>query len=173
MKHLIYLIAILAVCFSSCTQQNQKAKEKEMKAQEKEVAAPQAPASPWQLLINSVEQHLTSEQLFGITILDNDLKEVLGDKIHDLKKDWNVISPVNRSNNIFSISGCRQNNCPESLWVIYADIADNIVNVYHFEKNNLTIYKGKELIQLTPSMQETLNTMKQNARVTEKTTKII
>lgn len=172
MKKVVLYFSLILTCFaSSCTQQGHKAKAKE--EAQKAVAVEAATESPWQLLITNIGQHIPNNELFGIKALNEGLTATIGDQSESLKQDWNVGSPVMRSNNIVSISGCKHDACPESHWLIYVDVADNIMNVYHFQNDKLTIYKGKELLSLPPSMQETLDTMKSNANVTPQTTKVI
>lgn len=165
---LVVALLLLVGCKPNATKENDRV---EPIADTVPVGTP-AP-HPWQFLKEKLGQYVADSVLFSVPALNTGLESLLKDEYTNLKSDWDVVSPLIMSNNILSISGCRKDDCPASMWVLYIDTANSVINVYHFQNNKLTLYQGKEKLVLPPSMTETLDTLKKNAHVSDSDIKII
>lgn len=121
----------------------------------------------WQRLTSMVGEYMYDSVLFKLPAVRDSLKNLLGPEYPDMVANWNVASELKRTNNILSTSGCKHNACFSNMWILMVDIAHSVMNVYHIQDQKLTIYKGRQLIELPEGLEAYLKNMKRNAHIAE------
>ncbi len=67
--------------------------------------------------------------MFEDSTLEKRLEDLLGSEYSFFKENWNVQTPIEKEQNIYSASGCKQNDCSSYYSVVYFDVKNNNINV--------------------------------------------
>ncbi len=162
MKTFISIVFMSLFLLAGCGKQASK----DAPGNQTAVATP--PPAPWSILKEHIGGYIDDSLFFAQPEVTEGLKAVLGPDYANLRSDWNVVSPMNMSNNIITITGCKHDACDKSMWMLFMNTTNNIINVYHLTPKILYIYEGKELMGLPKSMNESLDQHKRNFHI-EKT----
>jgi hypothetical protein len=87
--------------------------------------------------------------------LKSRLTKLLGSDWPDMKANWNVETPIEIDGSIFKASACQAHNCAANNYVMFVDLGNDNINVYHIEENKGTkTYFEKEKIALPKKFEE-------------------
>jgi hypothetical protein len=79
------------------------------------------------------------------------LNKLMGKDFDTMKKYWNVESPIEIKRNKLKTTGCEQHNCGANLYVMFVDLENDNINIYHLNDEGSTkTYFEKGKIQLPP-----------------------
>jgi len=79
------------------------------------------------------------------------LNKLMGKDFDTMKKYWNVESPIEIKGNKLKTTGCEQHNCGANLYVMFVDLENDNINIYHLNDEGSTkTYFEKGKIQLPP-----------------------
>lgn len=111
-------------------------------------------------------------------ILENEelksrLQFLLKEEMDSLLAFWNVETPIQNENDVVLVSGCQQHNCPAHQYFLVVDLNLNSINVLVFKHSDLIIYAEKDLLELPGKLHLEMQTVKNNAGVTAKSTKMV
>lgn len=67
--------------------------------------------------------------MFDDSVLVKRLEILLGNEFQYFKENWNVQTPIQKEEHIYSASGCKQNDCSSYYSVVYFDLKSNNINV--------------------------------------------
>ena len=87
----------------------------------------------------------------------------MGNEYPYFHENWNVQTPIEEENNIYSASGCKQHDCPSYYSVVYFDVAKNNINVLIKRGVHFKLFTEKGEIVLTENMKKTRATIRENA----------
>lgn len=171
MKTIISLLVFSLLLLFSC-KPNPKKEATPLTKQETPATDTVASGKPiptvWKSLVARVGEYVPDSILFANPTLTDSLKKILGPESYaEMQANWDVVSSLNRGNNILSISGCKHDACFSNMWILYINIAHDLINVYHIYDHKMTIYKGREQIILPESLRESLKNIKKNASISE------
>lgn len=76
------------------------------------------------------------------------LKKLLGSDFAPMKKFWNVESPVEIENDIVMTGGCEAHNCGSNHYLLFIDLKNDDINVYHLEDSGTKHYYERGEIKL-------------------------
>lgn len=158
----ILLLGLLFAC-SPNPKQESVIKPTADTIQQPENPVPQA----WNKITSMVGEYMYDSVVFKFPAVRDSLKAILGPEYQNMVANWNVASELQRTKNILYTSGCKRDACFSNMWILMIDIANSLVNVYHMQDHKLTIYKGRELIDLPDGLQEYINRMKTTGHVAE------
>src|SRR5262249_11443459 len=85
-------------------------------------------------------------QLLDDPDLRNRLTKLMGPEFGPMKKYWNVESPIEIKQGKLKTTGCEQHNCGANMYVLFIDLENDNINVYHLsdEGGTKTFFeKGK------------------------------
>jgi len=85
------------------------------------------------------------------------LTKLLGGGWQDMKANWNVETPIEIEGSIFRASACQAHNCAANNYVMFVDLDQDNINVYHIEEDKGTdTYFEKGKIALPEKFEEEL-----------------
>lgn len=91
--------------------------------------------------------------------LSNRLSKLLGKDYGDMKKYWNVETPVEIKQGKLKTTGCEQHNCGANQYVMFVDLENDNINVYHLnDEGGTKTYFEKGKIQLPPDFASEVQT---------------
>ena len=83
----------------------------------------------------------------------------MGKDFGPMKKYWNVESPIEIKQGKLKTTGCEQHNCGANLYVMFVDLENDNINVYHLnDEGSTTTYFEKGKIQLPPDFASEIQT---------------
>ena len=88
---------------------------------------------------------------YEIKLLDNAelkprLKKLLGSDFSDMKEHWNVESPIAIENGIVMTTGCEAHNCGANSYLMFIDLENDNINVFHTgDEGTKHYYEGGEI----------------------------
>ena len=87
------------------------------------------------------------------------LNKLMGKDFGPMKKYWNVESPIEIKQGKLKTTGCEQHNCGANLYVMFVDLENDNINVYHLnDEGSTTTYFEKGKIQLPPDFASEIQT---------------
>lgn len=101
--------------------------------------------------------------MFDDTVLVTRLKDLLGNEFQYFRENWNVQTPIEKENNIYTASGCKQNDCPSYFSIVYFDIENNNINVLIKRGLLFKLFTEKGEIPLPAKMKKNQNIIRANA----------
>lgn len=104
--------------------------------------------------------------MFGLKVLDNRLKRLMGARYDTMIADWNTETPIQVEDSVIHTSGCKAHDCPADSYELYIDLKNNNINVYNFHHDTLTFYAEKDSFPLPAKMKADLLVTFSNAKVT-------
>ena len=79
------------------------------------------------------------------------LNKLMGKDFDTMKKYWNVESPIEIKQGKLKTTGCEQHNCGANLYVMFVDLENDNINVYHLNDEGSTkTYFERGKIPLPP-----------------------
>lgn len=97
-------------------------------------------------------------KLLDISDLNARLKKLLGSNFAAMKKYWNVETPIEIENDILMTSGCEAHNCSSNHYLLFIDLKNDDINVYHVEDNVTKHFYERGEIKLPPKFADELGT---------------
>lgn len=91
------------------------------------------------------------------------LQKIMGAEFAAMKKNWNTEAPVTVSENVAMLSGCQKSNCGANNYVIFADTANDNINILHIKDGKSKKYNEKGEITLPKDFSDALNKIGANA----------
>ena len=76
------------------------------------------------------------------------LQKLLGKDWSDIKANFNVEIPNEIEDNIFKGEACQAHNCGDNRYIIYVDLGDGNINVFHIESGKTKKYLESGEIEL-------------------------
>lgn len=107
-------------------------------------------------------QYPQQVNMFENSTIQNRLSELLKAEYDLLKINWNVQTPFEEENGIFTTSGCQQHDCPSYHSIVYFDINNNNINVVIMKDKEYKLFVEKDTILLPQSMKKDLEINKGN-----------
>ena len=101
--------------------------------------------------------------MFEDTVLVTRLKDLLGNEFQYFQENWNVQTPITKENNIYTASGCKQNDCPSYYSIVYFDVENNNINVLIKRGLLFKLFTEKGEIPLPAEMKKEQNIIRENA----------
>ncbi len=86
------------------------------------------------------------------------LRKLMGREFTDLKQNWNVERPMVIHSNIVEAYGCEKHNCGDNHYLMYVDLINNNINVFHFNEEGKKTYFEKGEIELPKAFADALAT---------------
>jgi len=87
-------------------------------------------------------------KLLDMPDLSARLKKLLGGDFAVMKKFWNVETPVEIENDIAMTGGCEAHNCGSNHYLLFVDLKNDDINVYHVEDSGTKHYYERGEIKL-------------------------
>jgi hypothetical protein len=77
---------------------------------------------------------------YEVKLLENSelrtrLTKLLGGEWPDMKANWNVEIPIEIEGPVFKASACQAHNCAANNYVMFVDLDNDNINVYHIEED--------------------------------------
>jgi hypothetical protein len=93
------------------------------------------PSSPAFLttLRKSAGKYPNDIKLLDIAELRDRLKKLVGKDFAGMKSNWNVETPMELSGDIFKAEACQAHNCGSNRYVLFVDLKNDNINVFHVE----------------------------------------
>lgn len=107
--------------------------------------------SPSQASIIPILKKSAGKYPYEVKLLDNEelkdrLKKLLGKDFAAMKANWNVETPMEIENGIFKASACEAHNCASNTYVLFVDLNNDNINVFHVEDSGTKHYfEGGEI----------------------------
>lgn len=101
--------------------------------------------------------------MFEDKVLVTRLKDLLGNEFQYFQENWNVQTPIEKEGNIYTASGCKQNDCPSYFSIVYFDIENNNINVLIKRGLLFKLFTEKGEIPLPEEMKKNQNIIRANA----------
>ena len=101
--------------------------------------------------------------MFEDSVLVARLKDLLGNEFQYFQENWNVQTPIEKENDIYTASGCKQNDCPSYFSIVYFDVENNNINVLIKRGLLFKLFTEKGEIQLSEGMKKKQNIIRVNA----------
>ena len=101
--------------------------------------------------------------MFSDSLLVNRLKDLLGNEFRYFQENWNVQTPIEKENNIYSATGCKQHDCASYYSVVYFDVANNNINVLIKRGTHFKVFTERGEINLPENMKKSQGTIRENA----------
>lgn len=99
-----------------------------------------------QNLKKSAGKYPNDIKLLDIAVLQSRLKKLLGKDFADMKSHWNVETPIEVDSGIFMASACEAHNCGSNRYLLFVDLNDDNINVFHIEDEGTRHYfEGGEI----------------------------
>jgi len=124
--------------------------------------APSPSVSPAATGLVSTLKRSAGKYPYEVKLLENaDLRsrlgKLLGGEWADMKANWNVEIPIEIEGPIFRASACQAHNCAANNYVMFVDLDNDNINVYHIEEEKGTkTYFEKGKIALPKKFEEEL-----------------
>ena len=126
--------------------------------------AQQTAVSPLAELNNFTGKYPKEVQLLENAKLKPRLQQLLGKDFDALVKYWNTETPITAEGRVLSTTGCEQHNCGNNQYLLYIDISNDNINVFHINKGKMKKYAEKGEIKLPTAMQKDFETIKSNMK---------
>lgn len=170
MKNVFLVIAclsfVLGCSISNLFNRNAANKVNEPKPSPTQTAtptpAPSPSVSPKATGIVSTLKKSAGKYPYEIKLLENPevkarLTKLLGSEWPDMKANWNVEIPIEIESGIFRSSACQAHNCAANNYVMFVDLDNDNINVYHIEEDKGTkTYFEKGKIALPKNFEDEL-----------------
>ena len=101
--------------------------------------------------------------MFKDTVLVTRLKDLLGNEYQYFQENWNVQTAIEKENNIYTASGCKQDDCPSYFSIVYFDVPGNNINVLIKRGLLFKLFTEKGEIPLPKEMRKNQNIIRVNA----------
>lgn len=101
--------------------------------------------------------------MFEDTVLVKRLKDLLGNEFQYFQENWNVQTPIEKEKDIYTASGCKQNDCPSYFSIVYFDVENNNINVLIKRGLLFKLFTEKGEIPLSEGMKKNQNIIRVNA----------
>ncbi len=116
-------------------------------------------------LKDSVGKTATEINLWQHKVVGPRLEKLLGSDYAAMKKNWNTESLLRVEGNVLTVSGCQQHNCGANQYIIFADTANDNINVVHLFNGKMKRYNEKDEILLPKAMADDFAALKKDAGV--------
>lgn len=93
------------------------------------------------------------------------LSKLLGENYPAFTEGWLIESPITFDGDILMAAGCGGQDCAGNQYVMFIDAAKDNINIQHFDKGTLKLYKEKDEIKLPEKFAADLASMKSNSGV--------
>lgn len=101
--------------------------------------------------------------MFKDTVLVARLKDLLGNEYQYFQENWNVQTAIEKENNIYTASGCKQDDCPSYFSIVYFDVENNNINVLIKRGLLFKLFTEKGEIPLPEGMRKNQNIVREKA----------
>ena len=110
-------------------------------------------------------QQLTGKRVREVELWDaadmsTRLGKLLGAEFENMKQEWVIESSIVADGNVLMAAGCEMNNCDRNQWILFADAADDNINVYHIKDGSMKAYKEKGDVNLPQEFADAFARMK-------------
>jgi hypothetical protein len=163
----VYLIAALGCNLSNLRQQNSNLVDQTRPTPLPDVSSTPAPsASPTpapkppigSMLKKSVGKYPYEIKMLDIPDLQARLQKLMGKDFAAMKKYWNVETPIEIDGSKLKMSGCQAHNCSGNMYVMFIDLDEDNVNIYHLNDDGVTkTYFEKGKIILPPKFADEID----------------
>ena len=161
------LIFATAFLFTACDQNtaNDHASSKDSSGigHENIITTNASPATTLEFIKNWEGKTALEAGMFGDTVLVARLKDLLGNEYQYFQENWNVQTAIQKENNIYTASGCKQNDCPSYYSIVYFDVKNNNINVLIKRGMLFKLFTEKGEIPLPESLKKDQNIIRANA----------
>lgn len=104
---------------------------------------PTAGVSPRESTVISTLKKSAGKYPYEIKLMENAelkarLSKLLGGDWADMKANWNVETPMEIEGRILMASACQAHNCAANNYVMFVDLDNDNINVFHIEENKGT-----------------------------------
>lgn len=163
--HKFYFILVCSFIFFSCNNQDTSQKEtaSDPTGRENVIITNANPSSTLNFVQKWEGKTALEAGMFSDSLLVNRLKDLLGNEFPYFQENWNVQTPIEKENNIYSASGCKQHDCSSYYSVVYFDVAQNNLNVLIKRGIHFKLFTEKGEIHLPENMKKTQATIRENA----------
>jgi len=101
---------------------------------------PSPGASPRAEAMLSTLRKSAGKYPYEVKLLENSelrtrLTKLLGGEWPDMKANWNVEIPIEIEGPVFKASACQAHNCAANNYVMFVDLDNDNINVYHIEED--------------------------------------
>lgn len=108
-------------------------------------SSPQPEATPSKPGVTSILKKSAGKYPYEIKLLDNAelkdrLKKLLGAEFAAMKANWNVETPMEIESGIFKASACEAHNCGSNNYILFVDLKNDNINVFHVEDSGTKHY---------------------------------
>ncbi len=101
--------------------------------------------------------------MFEDSLLVKRLENLLGNEFQYFKENWNVQTPIQKVQGIYSASGCNQSDCSSYYSIVYFDVKNNNINVLIKRGIHSKLFTEKEEIPLPEGMKKDQNVIRAKA----------
>lgn len=106
-----------------------------------------------------VGKTVTEARLWQNKTFVGQLRQLMGPDYADMKKFWNVETPIKKFGDFLMMTGCEQHNCGDNQYVIFIDLGAGTIGVVHIGKDRTREWKDGD-IDLPPPFVDELNNLK-------------
>lgn len=126
-------------------------------------ASPTAEATPdkaelLDTLKKSKGKYPADIKLLDLGALNARLQKLLGKDFAAMKKNWNVETPMEVEGGVFMASGCEAHNCSSNHYLLFVDLNNDNINVFHLEDSGTKHYFESGEIKLPLKFADELGT---------------
>ncbi len=161
------LIFVATIFFASCNQNpgaNQADGIDSTTINKENIVTTNAnPSSSLDFIKSREGKTATEAGMFDDSVLITRLKDLLGNEYQYFKEHWNVQTPIEKENNIYTASGCKQTDCPSYFSIVYFDVEKNNLNVLIKRGLLFKLFTEKGEISLPEGMKKNQNIIRVKA----------
>lgn len=99
-------------------------------------------------------------KMWSKPVLVQRLQSMMGSEYGQMRRLWNIETPIRKFGDFLMMSGCEKENCSANRYVIVIDMADGIVNVIRIKLGETKLWKENEEIELPPPFADEFAEMK-------------
>lgn len=166
MKNYILIFAA-AILFTACNNKNNKEQSSGSDSsyinKENIITTNANPSSSLDFVKSWDGKTALEAGMFEDSVLVTRLKDLLGNEYPYFQENWNVQTPIEKENNIYTASGCKQNDCPSYYSIVYFDVENNNINVLIKRGLLFKLFTEKGEISLPAEMRKNQNIVRENA----------
>ena len=90
------------------------------------------------------------------------LQKLLKGDFQAMKKDWEFEETIDYNQNVAFANGCKKDNCADNIYLVFYDMKNDNINVYHRINGKIKTYFEKGEIDLPPSFEGQVGLLKLN-----------
>jgi len=87
-------------------------------------------------------------ELWDAPDMKDRLGKLLGGDMPAMTEGWLIESPITVDGDTLMAGGCEMNNCGRNQWLLFADVANDNINIHNIKDGKIKSYKEKGDIKL-------------------------